>query len=178
MYSMCRSFQRRKRREAGPHRSAAGERVIKIDEKAESVELEDIEMVNFWKLEVQSIEDERNMVAARRSFEKWQLEGEKPTRFFCSMNKKFQEKAQFDEIILEELNEDGKEITRVVKDQEEIEKEVRNFYSNLYSESETRVDKDEVIRNIETMTKINKENVKKLELEITEGEVSSTPKSN
>ena len=29
----------------------------KIDEKAESIEPEDIEMVNFWKLEVQSIED-------------------------------------------------------------------------------------------------------------------------
>ena len=92
------------------------------------------------------------------------------------MNKKFHEKAQFEEIILEELNEDGKKITQVVKDQEEIEKEVRNFYSNLYRESETRVDKDEIIRNIETMTKIDKENVKKLELEITEGEVSSTLK--
>ena len=47
----------------------------KIDEKAESVEPKDVDMMNFWKLEVQSIEDERNMVAARRSFEKWQLEG-------------------------------------------------------------------------------------------------------
>ena len=66
---------------------------------------------------MQSIEDERNMVAARRSFEKWQLEGEKPTRHFCSMNKKFHEKAQFEEIILEEVNEDGKDTTRVIKDQ-------------------------------------------------------------
>ena len=90
------------------------------------------------------------------------------------MNKKFHEKAQFEEIILEEVNEDGKETTRVVKDQEEIEKEVGNFYSNLYRESETRVDKDEIIKSIETMTKINKEDVKRLELEITEGEVSST----
>ena len=71
-------------------------------------------------------------------------------------------------------DEDGKEITRVVKDQEEIEKEVRNFYSDRYSKSETRVDKDEITKNIETVTKIDKENVKKLELEITEGDVSST----
>ena len=70
----------------------------KIDEKAESVEPEDIEMVNYWKLEVQNVEDERNMVAARRSFEKWHLEGKKPTRHFCNMNMKFQEKAQFEEI--------------------------------------------------------------------------------
>merc|ERR1711873_90461 len=57
----------------------------KIDKKAESVEPENIDMVNYWKLEVQNIEDERNMAAARRSFEKLQLEGEKPTRHFCSM---------------------------------------------------------------------------------------------
>ena len=67
------------------------------------------------------------------------------------------------------MNEDGKETTRVVKDQEEIEKEVRNFYSNLYREGETCVDKDEIIKSIETMTKIDKEDVKRLELEITEG---------
>ena len=84
-------------------------------------------MVNFWKLEVQNIEDERNMVAARRSFEKWQLEGEKPTRFFCSMNKKFQEKAQFDEIILEELNEDGKEITRLLKTKTKLKRRSETF---------------------------------------------------
>ena len=92
------------------------------------------------------------------------------------MNKKFQEKAQFEEIILEEVNEDGKETTRVIKDQEEIEKEVRNFYSNLYSEGKMCVDKDEIIKSIETVTKIDKEDVKRLELEIMEGEVSSTLK--
>ena len=67
------------------------------------------------------------MVAARKSFERTQLEGEKPTRYFCSMNKKFQEKAQFEEIILEEVDESRKETTRVVRDQEEIEREVRMF---------------------------------------------------
>ena len=148
----------------------------KIDEKAESVEPDDIEMVNFWKLEVQNIEDERNMVAARRRYEKMQLEGEKPTRYFCSMNKRFQEKAQFEEIILEEVDENGKETTRVVRDQEEIEKEVRTFYCKLYSEGEVQINRDEIIKSIETVTKIDKEDVKRLELEITEGEVSSTLK--
>ena len=50
------------------------------------------------------------------------------------MNKKFQEKAQFEEIILKEVNENGKETTRVVRDQEQIEKEVREFYCKLQSE--------------------------------------------
>ena len=148
----------------------------KIDEKAKSREPDDTEMVNFWKLEVQNIEDERNMVAARKSFEKMQLEGEKLTRYFCNMNKKFQEKAQFEEIILEEVNENRKETTRVVRDQEEIEREVRTFYSKLYSEGEVYVNKDEIIKSIETVTKIDKEDVKRLELEITEGEESNTLK--
>ena len=39
---------------------------------------------------------------------------------------------------MEEVNEDAKKTTRVIKDQEEIEKEVRNFYSNLYSETRTK----------------------------------------
>ena len=94
----------------------------KIDEKAGSIKPEDIEMVNFLKLEVQNIEDEKDMAAARKSFVRMQLEGEKPTKYFCSMNKKFQEKAQFEEIILEEVDESRKEVTRVVRDQEEIER--------------------------------------------------------
>ena len=115
-------------------------------------------------------------MAVRKSYEKMQLEGEKRTRYFCSMNKRFQEKAQFEDIILELVNENGKETTRVVRDQEEIEKEVRAFYCKLYSEGEVQVNRDEIIKNIETVTKIDKEDVKRLELEITEGEVSSTLK--
>ena len=60
----------------------------RIDEKVDSVKEEDIEMVNSLKQEVQDIEDERDMAIARKSFVKMQLEGEKPTRFFCRMNKK------------------------------------------------------------------------------------------
>ena len=149
----------------------------KIDKKADSIDPEDIEMVNYMKLEVQNLEDEKEMAVARQCFVKMQLEGEKPTKYFCKMNKKFQTKAQFEEILLEEVDHKGKEVTRVVRDQEEIEKEVRMFYSKLYSEGEAHVDKDEIIRSIETVTKINEEDAKRLELEITEGEVSSTLKN-
>ena len=149
----------------------------KIDEKAELIDPEDIEMVNYMKLEVQNLEDEKDMAVARQCFVKMQLEGEKPTKYFCIMNKKFQTKAQFEEILLEEVDHKGKEVTRVVRDQEEIEKEVRMFYSNLYSEGKAHVDKDEIIRSIETVTKIDEEDAKRLELEITEEEVSSTLKN-
>ena len=129
----------------------------KIDEKADSIDPEDIEMVNYMKLEVQNLEDEKEMAVARQCFVRMQVEGEKPRKYFCKMNKKFQTKAQFKEILLEETDHRGKEVTRVVRDQEEIEKEVRMFYSNLYSEGEAHVNKDEIIRSIETVTKIDEE---------------------
>ena len=103
----------------------------KIDEKADSINPEDMEMVNFMKQEVQDLEDEREMAVARKCFVRMQLEGEKLTQFFCKMNKKFQAKAQFKEIHLEEVDHQGKEVTKVIRDQETIEKEVRQFYCNL-----------------------------------------------
>ena len=54
----------------------------KIDEKANSIEDEDIKMVNVLKQEVQDLEDEYDMVTARIQFVQMQLEGERPTRFF------------------------------------------------------------------------------------------------
>ena len=47
-----------------------------IDEKANSMEEEDIAMVEALKQEVQEVEDERDMAIARKQFVKMQLEGE------------------------------------------------------------------------------------------------------
>ena len=92
------------------------------------------------------------------------------------MNKKFQAKAQFEEVHLEEVDNKGREVIRLIREQDEIEKEVRKFYRNLYSKGEAYADKNVIIRNIEAVTKIDEEDVKRLDTEITEGEVSSTLK--
>ena len=65
----------------------------KIDEKANSINEEDIKEVNFLKQEVQNLEEERDMAIARKRFAQMQLEGEKPMRFFCKLNKKVGAKA-------------------------------------------------------------------------------------
>ena len=83
-----------------------------------------------------------------------QLESERPMKYFCRMNKKIGVKAQFETLHVEDVDEDGKKIIRVVQDQKEIEWEVRKYYYNLYSEKETRVDKEEILQNIENVTKI------------------------
>ena len=43
-----------------------------------------------------------------------------------------------------------------------------------YSEGKANIDKDEIIRNIEAVTKIDEDDAKRLDTEITEEEVSST----
>ena len=67
------------------------------------------------KKELQDIEDEREMIGARKYLVKNQLEGERQTRFFCSMNRKMKTRTQFEEIHLKERNERGEEVIRVVK---------------------------------------------------------------
>ena len=53
-----------------------------IEEKANSMEQEDIEMVEVLKQEVQEIDDEQDMAITRKQFAKMQLEAEKQKTFF------------------------------------------------------------------------------------------------
>ena len=55
-----------------------------IDRLQNSQDEDDIVRVNNMKKELQDIEVEREMMSARKFFAKNQLEGERPTRFFCS----------------------------------------------------------------------------------------------
>ena len=59
-----------------------------IESIQNSIDEKDIERVNILKEELQNIEDGRDMMSARKYMARNQLEGERPTKFFCSMNKK------------------------------------------------------------------------------------------
>ena len=76
---------------------------------------------------------------------KVQLEGEKPTRFVCNLNKKRLAKAQFEDLHVMEKNRDGREEVRVITEQKSIEWEVRKYYWKLFGEHETRLDKEEIL---------------------------------
>ena len=95
-----------------------------IEQKIYSDVTEDMDMVEVLKQEVQDIEDERDMASARKYFAKMQLEGEKPTKFFCNLNRKRLAKTQFEELHVVERNREGREEIRVVTEQKEIEWEV------------------------------------------------------
>merc|ERR1711867_210659 len=111
---------------------------------------------------------------ARKRFVQMQLEGERPTKFFCQLNKKAGAKAQFEVLHVEDIDEHGMKTTRVINDQNEIEQEVRRFYCSLYKEREASVVKEDILKSIEEVTKIADDDVIKLERAITEGEVSTT----
>ena len=59
-----------------------------IDSQQNSVDEKDIELVNIMKEELQSVEDQKDMLSSRKYLTKNQLEGERPTKFFCAMNRK------------------------------------------------------------------------------------------
>ena len=68
---------------------------IEIDKIQNSSSEEEIVKLEVLKEELQDLEDEKEKENARRYFAKNNLEGERPTKFFSSMNKKIKDKAQF-----------------------------------------------------------------------------------
>ena len=88
-----------------------------IDSIQNSTDEKDVERMNMLKEELQELEDRKDMLNAKRYLAKNQLEGETPTKFFCSMNKKMKNKAQFDEVHIKERDEKGEEKIRIIKEQ-------------------------------------------------------------
>ena len=78
---------------------------------------------------------------------------------------------------MEEVDESGRETIRIIREQSSIEWEVRKYYFDLYSEKDTKLDKEEILQNTDVLTKIDAEDVRRFDGEITEGEVSSTLKN-
>ena len=68
------------------------------------------------------------MAIARKYFAKVQLEGKKPTSFFCNLNKKRLAKAQFEDLHVMEKNKDGREEVKIITEQKAIEWEVKKYF--------------------------------------------------
>ena len=112
--------------------------------------------VNLLKKEAQELEDEQEATAAKKYFAKMQLEGEKPTKFFCNMNKKHTEKAQFEELHIVEKKPGGEEQIKVITEQKLVEWEVRKFYWKLYQDEEKIINKEEILKTLQASKKFLK----------------------
>ena len=158
----------------------------KIEELINSDDLDDMRKVNLLKEEVQELDNERQESTARKYFAKLQLEGEKPMKFFCKMNKKQMEKAQFEELHIVEKMVGGEEQTKIITEQKTVEWEIRKFYWKLYQEDEKdthnventiRAQKEEILNNIESIKKVNESDKVRMDAEVSEDEVGVTLKN-
>ena len=123
------------------------------------------------------MEDEQELENANRYFAKNNLEGERQTRFFCSMNKKMKNRAQIDKVHVIEKNERGVEVTPVVTKQSSVEWELRKFYWNFYKKEETFCSKQDLLDRIGEVNGISEDDRCNLEKEITMEEERNTLKN-
>ena len=117
------------------------------------------------------------MHLCRWYFAKKNLEGERPTKFFCSLSKKLKCKAQFETVHIEEEGANGEEVIREVNKQSEVEWEVRKFYWKLYRKETSIIDKGEILERIGHIKKISEHDRERLDKQISMEEVSNTLKN-
>ena len=95
------------------------------------------------------------MKRANKAFAKMNLEGEKPTKYFCSLEKHTKWSDLLDSLVIE--NEEDK--VEETFDKLVIEKEVKKFCKQIYAKTTTYADKSDIFRCI------GKSKVKTLTLE-------------
>ena len=132
----------------------------------ENIEPIDLEKINEKKLELENFRKEKIQGIMVRAKIKWAEEGEKPTRYFCSL----ESRNYVNKTIPKVQQENG----NTIKTQEEILKEVQKFYSNLYApqNSEKDINDQDILKNLQhpVLTNIESSN---LEGEITADEISN-----
>lgn len=136
----------------------------------EILELEKTPEINCTQIEVkkkelQNIRKEKIQGIMVRARVKWAEEGEKPTKYFCSL----ESRNYINKTIFKIMKDDG----RVVNKQEEILKETKLFYEELYNdkdlESDTNI--EDTLNNINECSKLSEEDNCNLEGEITSEEI-------
>ena len=79
--------------------------------------------------------DENNSKdAVQKHRAKMLMEGEKPTEYFCSLQKVAEKHTGITELHIEHEQENGPLIIESIKDQAKIEETICDFYNNLYAE--------------------------------------------
>lgn len=127
-----------------------------------------LDKIEEKKTELQNIRKEKIQGVMIRARVRWAEEGEKPTKYFCG---------------LESRNYTSKTIFKVKKDddtivnkQEEVLKEVKNFYSKLYQKQESGpeidTDIDNILKNLQEAPKLSNNEKFELEGEIKLHEIS------
>ena len=110
---------------------------IASDKQPNSINIK--EQLEQARLEVQSFEKKNVEAAKIRARVRWELDGEKPSKFFCNLERHNALQKYIPQLLVKSDN--GEEIE--VNDQSGIDKELYRFYQNLYRSQES---------NLETLT--------------------------
>ena len=126
------------------------------------------EILSETKLELEQIRKENLKGSVLRSRVNWIENGEKPSKYFCALERR----NYVNKTLIEVINSKGEKIVQ----QDQILKEIKVFYNNLYKskdESLSSVDLD-VTLNSYNIPKLNKIEAESLEGEITYEEATET----
>ena len=127
----------------------------------------DLELIKTKKEELENLRNEKLQGVIVRSRVRWAEEGEKPTRYFCSL----ESRNYVNKIIPKVVKDDGSAITK----QEDILNEVKNFYKKLYGSFDDNAEQDLEIQNlfnsISSNPKLNEDDKIHLEGELSEEEI-------
>lgn len=139
------------------------QREIKILEEKEILDLEKIDKL---KDELEKLRKEKLNGIMIRARVRWAEEGEKPTKYFCSL----ESRNYINKIIPCVCKEDG----TIINKQDEILQEVKSFYSNLFSYQEMNQDIniEEILNNLNNHPKLSEEEKASLEGDVSEEEIA------
>ena len=104
----------------------------KIDNIQNSVGVNDSDQLETLRQCLEDLDIKEDEEAARKLMAKYKLEGEKTTKFFYKMSRKMKNKAQFDTLLVKEVDQNGIEHEREITKQSSIDWEVHKFYWKLY----------------------------------------------
>lgn len=127
----------------------------------------DLELIETKREELENLRKEKLHGVIVRSRVRWAEEGEKPTRYFCSL----ESRNYVNKIIPKVVKDDGSALTK----QEDILDDVKNFYKKLYGSFDDNAEQDLEIQNllnsISINPKLNEDDKVRLEGELSEEEI-------
>ena len=135
----------------------------------EEEEVLDVEKIEDCKNELEKLRKEKLNGIMVRARIRWAEEGEKPTKYFCSL----ESRNYVNKIIPSVHKEDG----TVINKQSEILQEVKNFYSNLfaYQDKDQDLNIEHILNNLNNHPTLTAEEKSNLEGEISEEEIAFIP---
>merc|ERR1712082_560366 len=152
---------------------AATNRLVNLKENPTPELLEKLDAYRELKSE---LDEKNNRDAVRKHRAKQLLKGEKPTKYFCSIQKVVEKNSGITELHIEHAQDGKPPIIEVIKDQAAIEGKITSFYSNLYSRKDSEASTarlEQFIKNSPLIKKLSHEQDEKLDMQISEKEVSN-----